>query len=285
MAIDEGKLHEFLGRFVTDLGAVVAVGNVVIGHRLGLYRALASGPATPQELAQRTHTNPRYVAEWLRGQAAGGYVAYDAAADSYSMTEEQAFALASPTAPSTPPVRSCWPSALCGQSRGSPRPSAPVPAWAGTNRTRGRLHRLRAFLPPRLHRQPDPVLDSRAGRRRGQAAGRRHGRGHRLRARGVDNPARRNTRTRSSSARTITATRSNWRASGPPMLASPTGRSSRSPRHRRSPDPATTSPPPSTACMTWAIRSQPPGMSASPSSRTAPDRWSSPSRPTTKQAT
>jgi ubiquinone/menaquinone biosynthesis C-methylase UbiE len=96
MAIDEGKLHEFLGRFVIDLGAVVAAGNVVIGHRLGLYRALASGPATPQELAQRTHTNPRYVAEWLRGQAAGGYVEYDAAADSYSMTEEQAFALASP---------------------------------------------------------------------------------------------------------------------------------------------------------------------------------------------
>ena len=68
MAIDMDKLHEFLGRFVSDLGATMAAGNVVIGHRLGLYRALADEPASPDELAARTHTSPRYVAEWLRGQ-------------------------------------------------------------------------------------------------------------------------------------------------------------------------------------------------------------------------
>jgi len=90
------KLHEFVGRFVTDLGATMAAGNVVIGHRLGLYQALASEPATAEELAERTRTNPRYVVEWLRGQGAGGYVEYDPAADRYSMTEEQAFALANP---------------------------------------------------------------------------------------------------------------------------------------------------------------------------------------------
>jgi ubiquinone/menaquinone biosynthesis C-methylase UbiE len=99
MAIDEGKLNEFLGRFVSDLGATVAAGNVVIGHRLGLYRALAGGPANADELAARTQTDPRYVAEWLRGQAAGGYVEYDAASDSYSMTEEQAFVLTNPDGP------------------------------------------------------------------------------------------------------------------------------------------------------------------------------------------
>ena len=96
MAIDSDKLNAFLGRFVTDLGATTAAGNVVIGHNLGLYKTLASGPATAEELAGRTGTNPRYVAEWLRGQAAGGYVEYDAAADRYSMTEEQAFALTNP---------------------------------------------------------------------------------------------------------------------------------------------------------------------------------------------
>jgi ubiquinone/menaquinone biosynthesis C-methylase UbiE len=96
MAISEDKLNEFVGKFVTDLGATVAAGNVVIGHQLGLYKALASAPASADELAERTHTNPRYVAEWLRGQAAGGYVEYDAAVDTYSMTEEQAFALANP---------------------------------------------------------------------------------------------------------------------------------------------------------------------------------------------
>jgi len=96
MAIDTDKLHEFLGRFVIDLGATFAAGNVVTGHHLGLYRALAAGPARAAELAERTGTNPRYVAEWLRGQAAGGYVEYDPATGTYSMTEEQAFALANP---------------------------------------------------------------------------------------------------------------------------------------------------------------------------------------------
>jgi ubiquinone/menaquinone biosynthesis C-methylase UbiE len=96
MAINEDKLNEFLGKFVTDLGATAAAGNVVVGHRLGLYKALSEAPATADELARRTETNPRYVAEWLRGQAAGGYVEYDASDDSYSMTEEQSFALANP---------------------------------------------------------------------------------------------------------------------------------------------------------------------------------------------
>ena len=96
MALDMAKLHEFLGRFVTDLGATVAAGNVVIGHRLGLYQALASGPARADELAERTETSPRYIAEWLHGQAAGGYVEHDAATGTYSMTEEQAFALTNP---------------------------------------------------------------------------------------------------------------------------------------------------------------------------------------------
>jgi Rv2258c-like winged HTH domain len=96
MAIDLDKLQEFMGKFVTDFGATMAAGNVVIGHNLGLYRALAAAPATADELAAQTGTNPRYIAEWLRGQAAGGYVQYDPADDCYSMTEEQAFALTSP---------------------------------------------------------------------------------------------------------------------------------------------------------------------------------------------
>ena len=96
MAVDMEELQEFLGRFVADLGATFAAGNVVTGHHLGLYRALAAGPARAAELAERTSTNPRYIAEWLRGQAAGGYVEYDPVTDTYSMTEEQAFALANP---------------------------------------------------------------------------------------------------------------------------------------------------------------------------------------------
>ena len=96
MAIDNDKLQDFLHKFVGDLGATVAAGSVVIGHNLGLYKALAGEPATAEELASRTQTNPRYVAEWLRGQAASGYVSYDAEGDRYSMTEEQAFILTDP---------------------------------------------------------------------------------------------------------------------------------------------------------------------------------------------
>ena len=96
MAIDEGKLMEFVFRFAGDLGATVAAGNVVVGHRLGLYRALSEAPGNSDELARRTDCDPRYVAEWLRGQAAGGYVTYDAESDTYSLTEEQAFVLADP---------------------------------------------------------------------------------------------------------------------------------------------------------------------------------------------
>jgi ubiquinone/menaquinone biosynthesis C-methylase UbiE len=96
MAVNEDRLMEFLHKFVGDLGATMAAGSIVIGDRLGLYRALADQPLRPQELAERTSTAPRYVEEWLRGQAAGGYVEYDAATGTYSLTEEQAFALTNP---------------------------------------------------------------------------------------------------------------------------------------------------------------------------------------------
>ncbi len=99
MTVDQDRLTELLGRFVTDLGATIAAGNMVVGHRLGLYRALAAGPATAEELARRSDTDPRYLAEWLRGQAAGGYVTYHPASDDYSLTDEQAFALTDPDGP------------------------------------------------------------------------------------------------------------------------------------------------------------------------------------------
>ena len=99
MAVDQDKVMEFLERFVADLGAAHAAGSVVIGHRLGLYAALAHAPASPEQLAHRTDCSPRYVTEWLCGQAAGGYVSYDPATGQFSMTEEQVFCLADPTGP------------------------------------------------------------------------------------------------------------------------------------------------------------------------------------------
>lgn len=94
--MDESRLNEFLGRFVGDLGATITAGGLVVGHRLGLYQALAGSPGTADDLARRAECDPRYVAEWLRAQAAGGYVTYDPERDSYSLTEEQAFVLTDP---------------------------------------------------------------------------------------------------------------------------------------------------------------------------------------------
>ena len=98
-AIDMDTLMGFVGQVVGDLGATISAGNVVIGERLGLYRALAQGPADARALAAATSTDERYVDEWLRGQAAGGYVEYDSASATYSMTPEKAFALTDPDGP------------------------------------------------------------------------------------------------------------------------------------------------------------------------------------------
>jgi SAM-dependent methyltransferase len=101
--VDEDRLNELMGRVVGDLGATISAGNVVVGDRLGLYRALAeAGPFTSTELAAYTGTAERYVREWLAGQAAGQYITHDAATDRYSMTPEQALAFADPAGLAVP---------------------------------------------------------------------------------------------------------------------------------------------------------------------------------------
>lgn len=99
MAVDMNKLEQFLGKFVTDLGATAHAGMVVIGERLGLYKALAAGPLTPLEMATITRTDERYLREWLASQAAGGYINYDAATGKFGMSDEQALTLANENGP------------------------------------------------------------------------------------------------------------------------------------------------------------------------------------------
>ncbi|HEY3455862.1 MAG TPA: methyltransferase domain-containing protein [Bryobacteraceae bacterium] len=98
-ALDMDKLHAFVGQFVTDLGAAAHAGMVVIGEKLGLYKALAGEPVTPAQLAAKTKTDERYVREWLASQAAGGYVTYDDKTDTFSLNAEQAFTLANEESP------------------------------------------------------------------------------------------------------------------------------------------------------------------------------------------
>jgi SAM-dependent methyltransferase len=99
-ALDSEKLNAFAGKAVGDISAAVSAALVIIGDRLGLYRALAgSGPLTSTDLAKKTNTDERYVREWLGNQAAGGYVEYDAATATYLLPAEHAFMLADQTSP------------------------------------------------------------------------------------------------------------------------------------------------------------------------------------------
>jgi SAM-dependent methyltransferase len=97
--LDMNKLNTFIGQFVMDLGAAVHAGMVVIGEKLGLYKALAEHPMSSAELASKTRTDERYVREWLSSQAAGGYVTYHEKTNTFSLSEEQAFALAKEDSP------------------------------------------------------------------------------------------------------------------------------------------------------------------------------------------
>src|SRR5438552_17007074 len=93
--INEDKLNAFLGQVVGELGATVNAGLIVIGDRLGLYKAMAdAGPITPAELATKTGTTERYVRESPNAQADGGFVDYDPAHQSYELPAEQALCLA-----------------------------------------------------------------------------------------------------------------------------------------------------------------------------------------------
>jgi len=94
-ALDETKLNDFLNQAVGDMGAAMHAALVVVGDKLGLYKAMAgAGPLTPAQLAQKTSTDERYVREWLNANAASSYITYDAATKTYTLPPEQAFALA-----------------------------------------------------------------------------------------------------------------------------------------------------------------------------------------------
>jgi 2-polyprenyl-3-methyl-5-hydroxy-6-metoxy-1,4-benzoquinol methylase len=98
--IDEAKLQAFLGKVVTDTAAAFSAPLVLVGDRLGLYQAMASGsPVTSQELAARTGLHERYVREWLLNQTASGYIEYDPASERYTLPPEHAMALADTTSP------------------------------------------------------------------------------------------------------------------------------------------------------------------------------------------
>ena len=100
MTLDMKKLEPLLGTMVSEIGAAANASLVLLGDRLGLFRALAAeGPLDPGALAAKTGTKERYVREWLSAQAASGFVTYDAESGAFSMSPEQAALLGDPESP------------------------------------------------------------------------------------------------------------------------------------------------------------------------------------------
>ncbi|MGO9197172.1 MAG: class I SAM-dependent methyltransferase [Acidimicrobiales bacterium] len=98
--LDGEKLMEFVFRAVGEVGATLNTALVVMGDKLGLYRAMAGeGPLTPGDLADRSGVAERYVREWLNAQAAGDFVEYEPESGRYSLPPEQAVALTDESSP------------------------------------------------------------------------------------------------------------------------------------------------------------------------------------------
>ncbi|QUD88382.1 class I SAM-dependent methyltransferase [Phenylobacterium montanum] len=97
---DMAKVEALVGKLVGDVGAALSAALITLGDRLGIYKAMGDGePVTPAQLAEKTGLNERYLREWLSAQAAGGYVDYDAEAKRFSLSPEQALALAQEGSP------------------------------------------------------------------------------------------------------------------------------------------------------------------------------------------
>ncbi|HEY2607252.1 MAG TPA: class I SAM-dependent methyltransferase [Paraburkholderia sp.] len=100
MQIDQDKLQSFMGRMVGEFGAVASAPLILLGDRLGLYKAMADqGPMSAAQVAERAEVTERYVREWLLAQAAAGFIRYDADADTFELESEQAMCFADETSP------------------------------------------------------------------------------------------------------------------------------------------------------------------------------------------
>lgn len=88
--VDPDRLNAFVGHMLDDMGAAMGASLVLVGDKLGLYKAMAeAGPQTSAELASRTGTDERCVREWLAAQAASRYAEYDETSGRYHLSPEQ----------------------------------------------------------------------------------------------------------------------------------------------------------------------------------------------------
>ena len=73
MPLDQDKLDEFMGKMLNDMGAAATGAMVLIGDKLGLYKALAeAGPLAPAELAAPDRHGGALCPRMAGGPGGGG---------------------------------------------------------------------------------------------------------------------------------------------------------------------------------------------------------------------
>ena len=236
MSIDEARLEEFIDQFAGDFGAALHASTVVIGDKLGLYRALADlGPTDAATLAAATGCDARLVQEWLDAQYVSGYCHYSAQTGTYWLSPEQAAVLADPTSPAFL-VGSMTIAASTAKDEEKIRDAfRPARASAGTSTTT-----TCSTAPSGCSSPATSPTSSRSGSRRSTASPRRSPTAAPSPTSAAGTAPRRScwprpTRRRRSPASTTTRRRSTSPASAPPRPASPTASASRSPPRRTSP--------------------------------------------------
>lgn len=96
MGVDKQKAKEALDQVFRDMAGAMTAGMVHVGVKTGLFRAMADrGAMTADAVIKSSKLQPRYVEEWLKGMVASGYLAYDPAAQTYTLSDEHAYFLAS----------------------------------------------------------------------------------------------------------------------------------------------------------------------------------------------
>ena len=112
----EPTVDSVMGQILVELGSSVGLLLSALGMRTGLWAALAeAGPLTPRELSARTGVAAPLVREWLRAQAAAGYLRYDPGSERFTLPD--AVAVAMLQAPGGAMIDACT-SMLCSMGAG-----------------------------------------------------------------------------------------------------------------------------------------------------------------------
>lgn len=114
-AFDDGKAEAFVGRFLDALNNTAMILMTAVGHRTGLFDALASvSPCTVAELTAEADLAERYVREWLAVMTTARVVDYDPIAKTYTLPAEHAAWLTRAAAPNNVAVAAQFPVVAAG---------------------------------------------------------------------------------------------------------------------------------------------------------------------------